>query len=81
MVAPITGSGEVCVWLDYGDRLSVLCWHAWQECGFSRREDVFAFLLLYKDILCYFSMRFPNIILQYIILTTVQLIKVHSRQL
>jgi hypothetical protein len=25
-----------------------LCWCVWQESGFSRREDIFAFNLLYK---------------------------------
>jgi hypothetical protein len=28
-----------------------LCWCVWQESGFSRREDVFSFRLLYKEIL------------------------------
>jgi hypothetical protein len=28
-----------------------LCWCIWQESGFSRREDVFTFNLVYKEIL------------------------------
>jgi hypothetical protein len=48
MVAPMVGAGGVCVWRECGVRRSVLCWCVWQESGFSRREDVFAFILLYK---------------------------------
>jgi hypothetical protein len=52
------GSGGDCFWLDSGVRRSVLCWCVWQESGFSRREDVFTFNLLYKEmlkILCFES--------------------------
>jgi hypothetical protein len=45
------GCGGVCVWRESGVRLSVLCWCVWQESGFSRREDVFIFTLVYKDII------------------------------
>jgi hypothetical protein len=50
MVAPVVGSGGVCVWRESGDRRSVLCWCDWQEYGFSHRKDVFTFDLLYKEI-------------------------------
>jgi hypothetical protein len=49
-VAPMVGSGGVCVWRESGVRRSVLCWCVWQESGFSRREDVFTFNLLHKEI-------------------------------
>jgi hypothetical protein len=42
MATPMVGCDGVCVWRDFGIRLSVLCWCVWQESGFSRREDVFA---------------------------------------
>jgi hypothetical protein len=51
MVAPVVGSGGVCVWRESGVRRSVLCWCVWQESGFSHREDVFTFNLVYKEIL------------------------------
>jgi hypothetical protein len=37
--------------LGSGVRQSVLCWCVWQGSGFSRREDVFTFNLVYK--ICY----------------------------
>jgi hypothetical protein len=46
MVAPMVGSGGVCVWRESGVRRSGLCWCVWQESGFSRREDVFTFKFL-----------------------------------
>jgi hypothetical protein len=42
------GSGGVCFWQESGVWRSVLCWCVWQESGFSRREDVFTFNLIYK---------------------------------
>jgi hypothetical protein len=51
MVAPMVGSGGICVWRESGVRRSVLCWCVWQESDFSRREDVFTFNLVYKEIL------------------------------
>jgi hypothetical protein len=45
IVAPVVGSGGVCVW-ECGVRRSVLCWCVWQESGLSRREDVFTFNLV-----------------------------------
>jgi hypothetical protein len=50
MMAPVVGSGGVCVWRESGIRRSVLCWCVWQEFGFSRREDVFTLNLLYTEI-------------------------------
>jgi hypothetical protein len=47
----MAGYGGVCVWRESVVRRSVLCWCVWQESGFSRREDVFTFNLLCKDIL------------------------------
>jgi hypothetical protein len=35
--------------LKSGVRMSVLFWCFWQESGFSRREDVFTFNLVYKE--------------------------------
>jgi hypothetical protein len=51
MVAPMVGSGGVFDWRESGVRRSVLCWCVWQEFGFSRREDVFIFNLVYEEIL------------------------------
>jgi hypothetical protein len=51
MVAPMVGSGGVCVWRESGVRRSVLCCAFGKESGFSRREDVFTFNLIKKDIL------------------------------
>jgi hypothetical protein len=48
-VAPVVWTGGVWT-LESGGR-SVLCWCVCQESGFSRREDVFAFNLGYKDTL------------------------------
>jgi hypothetical protein len=48
MMAPVMGSGEVCVWRESGVRQSILCWCIWQGYGFSRREDVFTLNLVYK---------------------------------
>jgi hypothetical protein len=46
MAAPVVVSG----WsLQSGVRRSVLCFCVWKESGFSRREDVFTFNLLYKE--------------------------------
>jgi hypothetical protein len=50
----MVGSGGVCVWWESGIRRSVLCWCVWQECDFSRREDV-RFKKFYKEILLYFQ--------------------------
>jgi hypothetical protein len=50
MVAPMVGSGEVCVWLESGVRRPVLCWCVWQGYGFIRHEDVFTLNLIQKDI-------------------------------
>jgi hypothetical protein len=49
IVALVVGSGGVCVPRESGVRWSVLCWYVWQESGFSRREDIFAFNLVYKE--------------------------------
>jgi hypothetical protein len=49
MAAPMVWSGEVCEWQKSGARRSVLC--VWQASGFSRREDVLTFNLLYKELL------------------------------
>jgi hypothetical protein len=38
-----------------GVRRSVLCWCVWQECGFSRREDVFTFNLVIKRFYKYYT--------------------------
>jgi hypothetical protein len=46
MAAPMVGSGGVC------SQAVGLYWCAWQQSGFSRREFVFTFNLLYKEILC-----------------------------
>jgi hypothetical protein len=64
MIAPMVGSGGVCVWRESGVRQSVLrC--VWQEFGFSHRKDVFIFNTLYKNIInCARSMRFAKIMLQ-----------------
>jgi hypothetical protein len=51
MVVSMVGSGGVCVRQESGVRRSVLCWCVWQESGFGRREDVFTFNLLHKEIL------------------------------
>jgi hypothetical protein len=51
MVAPVVGSGGVCVWQESVVRLPVLRLRVWQESGFSQCEDVFTFNLLYKEIL------------------------------
>jgi hypothetical protein len=51
IVAPMVGSGGVCVWRESGVRGSVLCWCVWQESGFNRHEDVFIFNSLYKEML------------------------------
>jgi hypothetical protein len=48
MVAPMMGSGGVCIWHESVVRRLVLCWCVWQESGFSRREDVLTFNLLQK---------------------------------
>jgi hypothetical protein len=45
------GSAEVCVWWESRVRHSVLCFCVWQVSGFSRREKVFVFNLVYKEIL------------------------------
>jgi hypothetical protein len=50
MEVHMMGSGGVCVWRESGVRRSVFCWCVWRESGFNRREDVFAFNLLYKEI-------------------------------
>jgi hypothetical protein len=50
MVTPMVGYGGVCDWRESEVRRSVLCWCLWQESGFSRREDVFSFNLVYEDI-------------------------------
>lgn len=42
-------SGEVCVWREYGVRLSVLCYYVWQESDFRLCGDVYTFNLVYKD--------------------------------
>jgi hypothetical protein len=47
----VVGSGRVCVWCESGARWSVLCWCVLQEFGFSHREDIFTYNLLYKEIL------------------------------
>jgi hypothetical protein len=44
-------SGGVYVWRGSGVRRSDLCWCFRQESGFSRREDVLTFNLLYNEIL------------------------------
>jgi hypothetical protein len=43
--------------LESGVRRLVLCWRVWQECGFSRSEDVFTFNLVLKTFykLCTFD--------------------------
>jgi hypothetical protein len=51
MAAPMVGSVGVCIWWEYGVRKSVLCRCVLQESGFSHREDVYTFNLVYKDIL------------------------------
>jgi hypothetical protein len=51
MVAPVVGSGGVCIRRESGVRRSVLCWCVWQESCFSRCEDVFTFNFVCKEIL------------------------------
>jgi hypothetical protein len=50
-VTPMVEYGEVCVWRESGVRRSILCRCVWQESGFNRREDVFTFCLLHKEML------------------------------
>jgi hypothetical protein len=45
------GSAYGGVWRESGVRRSVLCWCVRQEFGFSRREDIFTFNLIYKEFL------------------------------
>jgi hypothetical protein len=40
-VALMVGSGEVCFWRESGPWKSVLFGSVWQDCDFSRRENVF----------------------------------------
>jgi hypothetical protein len=47
-VARVVGSRGVSFWRESGVKRSVLCWCVWQESGFSRREDVLTFSLLFK---------------------------------
>jgi hypothetical protein len=71
MVAPVVGSGAVCVWQESVVRRpvlcwcvwqesvvrrSVLCWCVWQESGFGRREDVFTSNLLHEEIFINFAL-------------------------
>jgi hypothetical protein len=56
----MVGFGRICFRRQSGVRLSVLCRCVWQESGFSCREDVFTFNLVYKEIIFYFQLRFAN---------------------
>jgi hypothetical protein len=55
MVTPMVGSGDVCVWREFGIRWPVFCSYIWQESGFSHLEVVVRLnlghlSLLYKEI-------------------------------
>jgi hypothetical protein len=58
------------VWREYGVRRPALCWCVWQEYGFSRREDVFIFNLLFlrNFINVVLSERFAKIMLRWIVI-------------
>jgi hypothetical protein len=64
-----------------GVRRSVLCWCVWQESGFSSREDIFTFNLLFKTFykFCTFNAICKDNAINCI--TVQQKKKVHSRQL
>jgi hypothetical protein len=82
VVAPIVGSGGVCVWRESGVKRSVLCCCVWQESGFNGREDVSHFIYFFKKFykFCTFNAVCKNN--SAINCITVQhKIKVHSRQL
>jgi hypothetical protein len=51
VMASVVGFGGVCIWREFVIRRLALCWRAWQESGFSRREDVSTLNSLYKGIL------------------------------
>jgi hypothetical protein len=79
-MAPVVGSGGVCVWRESRVRRLVLCWCVWQESGFSRHEDVFTIYFIntcYK--FCNYNTIFKdNAAINFI---TVQHKKVYSRQI
>jgi hypothetical protein len=56
MVVLVVASGGVSLRRESAVKLWVLCYCAWQESGFNRRENVFTFNLLLKEtvyVLCF----------------------------
>jgi hypothetical protein len=51
----LAGRSGVRLWPVAVVRRSVPCWCVWHASGFSRREDVFMFHLLLKEVFCAFS--------------------------